>query len=78
MSKRRAGSHGQGHSTAWHRPEAGCKPWYTDIAVPVSGCVFLANSAFTQACVMWVTLIPLLFRFHHYARARYGEAISHM
>ena len=42
------------------------------------GCVFLANSAFTQACVMWVTLIPLLFRFHHYARARYGDAISHM
>lgn len=43
-----------------------------------AGCVFLANSAFTQACVMWVTLIPLLFKFNRYAKARYGEAVSHM
>ena len=48
------------------------------MTVLLPGCVFLANSAFTQACVMWVTLIPLLFRFHHYARTRYGSAVSHM
>ena len=46
--------------------------------VAVQGCVFLANSAYIQACVMWVTLIPSLFKFNRYAKARYGEAVSHM
>ena len=27
---------------------------------------------------MWVTLIPSLFKFNRYAKARYGEAVSHM
>ncbi len=44
----------------------------------MQGCVFLANSAYIQACIMWVTLIPSLFKFNRYAKARYGEAVSHM
>ncbi|CAL8472023.1 g11565 [Coccomyxa elongata] len=43
-----------------------------------TGCVFLANSAFVQASLLWVTLTPLLYKFHSYARARYGEAVAHM
>lgn len=43
-----------------------------------SGCVFLANSAFIQTCVMWVTLIPLLYKFNRYAKTRYGAAVAHM
>ncbi len=60
----------------WSRKDASYS--MTMISVPLPGCVFLANSAFVQACVMWVTLMPLLFRFHHYARTRYGSAVSHM
>ena len=43
-----------------------------------SGCVFLANSAFIQTCVLWVTLIPLLYKFNRYAKTRYGAAVAHM
>ncbi|EIE23620.1 hypothetical protein COCSUDRAFT_63147 [Coccomyxa subellipsoidea C-169] len=43
-----------------------------------TGCVFLANSAFVQASILWVTVTPLLYKFHSYARARYGEAVAHM
>ena len=44
----------------------------------LAGCVFLANSAFIQASVLWVTLTPLLYSFHRYARGRWGEAVAHM
>lgn len=40
--------------------------------------MFLANSAYVQASVLWVTLTPLLFKFHSYATTRYGEAVAHM
>lgn len=43
-----------------------------------AGCVFLANSAYIQASLLWVTVTPVLYKFHSYARARYGEAVAHM
>ncbi|CAK0783273.1 hypothetical protein CVIRNUC_006472 [Coccomyxa viridis] len=52
--------------------------WCLFICIFFTGCVFLANSAYIQACIMWVTLIPSLFKFNRYAKARYGEAVSHM
>jgi hypothetical protein len=40
--------------------------------------VFLANSAFVQATLLWVTLTPALYRFHRKAKRRWGEAVAHM
>lgn len=42
------------------------------------GFVLLANGAFAQASILWITMTPLLFKFNSYCEARYGSAVRHM
>ena len=39
-----------------------------------AGCVLLANSAFVQASLLWITLTPIIFKFNRYCKLRFGEA----
>ena len=39
-----------------------------------AGCVLLANSAFIQASLLWITLTPIIFKFNRYCKLRFGEA----
>ena len=39
-----------------------------------TGCVLLANSAFVQASLLWITLTPIIFKFNRYCKLRFGEA----
>ena len=41
-----------------------------------AGCVLLANSAFVQASLLWITLTPIIFKFNRYCKLRFGEARS--
>ena len=41
-----------------------------------AGCVLLANSAFVQASLLWITLTPVIFKFNRYCKLRFGEACS--
>ena len=43
-----------------------------------TGCIFLANAAYVQATVMWVTLTPLIYRFARFCDKRYGAAVRRM
>lgn len=40
----------------------------------LAGCVLLANSAFVQASLLWITLTPVIFKFNRYCKLRFGEA----
>lgn len=43
-----------------------------------AGFVLLANSAYAQATIMWLTITPLLYKFSNYCETRYGQAVRHM
>ena len=36
--------------------------------------MLLANSAFVQASLLWITLTPIIFKFNRYCKLRFGEA----
>ena len=39
----------------------------------LAGCVLLANSAYVQASLLWITLTPIIFKFNRYCKLRFGE-----
>lgn len=40
--------------------------------------MLLANSAYAQATILWITMTPLLYKFNSYCEVRYGSAVRHM
>lgn len=48
------------------------------IVFTAAGFVLLANSAYAQATVLWITMTPLLYKFNAYCEVRYGSAVRHM
>jgi len=39
-----------------------------------AGCVLLANAAYIQASLLWITLTPIIYKFNRYCKLRFGEA----
>ena len=40
--------------------------------------MLLANSAYAQATILWITMTPALYKFASYCEVRYGMAVRHM
>jgi len=48
------------------------------IANVPAGLVLLANSAYAQATILWITMTPMLYKFNGYCEVRYGSAVRRM
>ncbi|KAK9836955.1 hypothetical protein WJX81_002590 [Elliptochloris bilobata] len=52
--------------------------WILFIFEFFTGCVLLANLAYVQASLMWITLTPIIFKFNRYCKLRFGEAVRNI